>query len=614
MRFGDILGLIEDKDQDALAHMLRFDASLEAGDRLQTGTFYTPLEVAKTMCLEALMSRLVRAGFDDTLVEAFCRLKASPGAALDPIKEAICHLTWCDLACGTGVFLVAYTEWLEEACQVYGWQTDLVTQAIQNWTVNDINAKALELLRAFISQRYGPKVYPKTLHCDALLNLKSNPLISDQLKRGGFDVVIGNPPYLGERGNKDYFRTLRQDDHLNQRYEGKMDLFYFFLYQALDFVALEGVITQVTTSYFVTADGAQKLRDILRKEVDFYHMTLYDHQKLFKDVKQMSFMVYTFAKKNNKDIKVTLRVNHDQKRLPQKALYDDRGLIRLYHSNHKEDITQDMVAFCPNRLGQVVQVNQGLVSGADRVNKRHLALGYQASDLNKPIYVFEAHEIPETNDKSLLKPFIKNGDIHAFHIKKHKRWVLYAKEANIHGDVKWLAHLEPYKRILEKRREVVLKRRDWTDLQWPRDPKCFEKPKIVVPQRSFTNAFAYTDQVLYGSADVYFITHTGDDTQYLKALAAYLNASLVYYWLFHHGKRKGPMLELYATPLEQIPVPTLTPDQVNRLADLYDQACLDASHQTLDLIDDAISLIYGFPETITSHVQAFKKSQIEGNV
>jgi len=45
---------------------------------------------------------------------------------------------------------------------------------------------------------------------------------------GGFDIVIGNPPYLGEKGNKDMFRLVKQG-FLCDYYCSKMDLFYFFL-------------------------------------------------------------------------------------------------------------------------------------------------------------------------------------------------------------------------------------------------------------------------------------------------------------------------------------------------------------------------------------------------
>ena len=40
----------------------------------------------------------------------------------------------------------------------------------------------------------------------------------------------------------------------------------------------------------------------------------------------------------------------------------------------------------------------------------------------------------------------------------------------------------------------------------------------------------------------------------LYAITAVLNSKLIFYWLFHKGKRKGDTLELYNTPLSEIPI------------------------------------------------------------
>jgi hypothetical protein len=53
-------------------------------------------------------------------------------------------------------------------------------------------------------------------------------------RNGGFDVVIANPPYLGEKGHKDVFRQLAVSRLGKRFYTGKMDLFYFFFHLALD--------------------------------------------------------------------------------------------------------------------------------------------------------------------------------------------------------------------------------------------------------------------------------------------------------------------------------------------------------------------------------------------
>ena len=52
--------------------------------------------------------------------------------------------------------------------------------------------------------------------------------------KGGFDVVIGNPPYIGESGHKEIFRPIAQSTFGRKYYMGKMDYYYFFFHKAID--------------------------------------------------------------------------------------------------------------------------------------------------------------------------------------------------------------------------------------------------------------------------------------------------------------------------------------------------------------------------------------------
>ena len=72
------------------------------------------------------------------------------------------------------------------------------------------------------------------------IQMPSKPFVLWQLyfpkvfrDNGGFDIVIGNPPYVGEKGNKEIFREIAVTS-LGQRFQrGKMDLFYYLFHLGL---------------------------------------------------------------------------------------------------------------------------------------------------------------------------------------------------------------------------------------------------------------------------------------------------------------------------------------------------------------------------------------------
>src|SRR5205814_1140022 len=84
-------------------------------------------------------------------------------------------------------------------------------------------------------------------------------------KQGGFDVIIGNPPYLKELDNKELFQEIKKSN-FGKYYQGKMDFWYFFLHRALDITKEGGIIAFITNSYFLKSAGATKLVDHLNKE------------------------------------------------------------------------------------------------------------------------------------------------------------------------------------------------------------------------------------------------------------------------------------------------------------------------------------------------------------
>ena len=117
-------------------------------------------------------------------------------------------------------------------------------------------------------------------------------------EKGGFDVVIGNPPYVGESGNKDIFRPIAQGN-LGKFYQGKMDLFYFFLHLALELVRKNGKCAFITTNYFLTAFGAKKLRIDLKERSVIRNLINFNELKIFESALGQHNMISIFDKGQN---------------------------------------------------------------------------------------------------------------------------------------------------------------------------------------------------------------------------------------------------------------------------------------------------------------------------
>ena len=157
----------------------------------------------------------------------------------------------------------------------------------------------------------------------------------------------------------------------------------------------------------------------------------------------------------------------------------------------------------------------------------------------------------------------------------------------------------------------AFKRGDYYCVSYPREQDVFEGPKIVVPQRSPRNTFAYNTIPWYASADVYFILKKSSEYD-LKYLLGLLNSQLFYYWLYHKGKRKGQILELYIRPLSEIPIKRISPDEQKPFIKLVDRILAakqrDAEADTSALAQEIDGLVYALYGLTPEEIQIVETS------
>ncbi|MBN1150780.1 Eco57I restriction-modification methylase domain-containing protein [candidate division WOR-3 bacterium] len=415
-------------------------------------------------------------------------------------------------------------------------------------------------------------------------------------EKNGFDIIIGNPPYIGERGNKEVFRTVKKGK-LSAFYSGKMDYFYFFFHLALNVVKEKGIIAFITTDYFPTATGAKKLRFDLKNRAIVRSMTDFNGLKIFNSAQGQHNMITVLEKGKNDEalarVSKTQRKGFATSRILMKildgndseTLYSKIKQKDLYEGNESYIRTGTKVFFGNNekllqrifckieidsvRLDLICNINQGIVTGADKVTKKHIdRFGIKAKK-GEGIYVLSDAEVSGLNldekERGILKPWFKNSSIFRWYTEQLSREkVIYAdkKSDNLNCD-KIKNHLEKYKKILDNSSS------NSPYLHRPRGLD-FEGEKIVVPQRSPKNTFGYNKIPWYASADVYFITEK-DRAFPLKYILAILNSKLYYVWLYSKGKRKGCNLELYQKPLSEIPVKKVSKRDMLRVVSVVEK-------------------------------------------
>lgn len=430
--------------------------------------------------------------------------------------------------------------------------------------------------------------------------------------RDGFDIVIANPPYIGEKGHKDIFDPVNRGN-LKKYYQGQMDLFYFFIHLSLDIGRQDAVLAFITTNYYPTATGARNLRRDLKERTTIKHLISLGELKIFESALGQHNMITILSKSNDRmavaensytkrkgvassEILKRILSGSDEEtsyyQVPQDELYDGTEYyIRLAGnsavSNEPTQSTINKIKQQGTLLSILCNVNVGLYTGADKVSNNYIQKYSLDMNKNEGIFIVTKEEIKALNlnslERSKLCPFYKNSDIYKWSTNQHPNLFLIniSYPANRYIDFKAIPnifrHISRYEKILRNRksndnglRAVIAAGYWWSFTIRQID---FNQPKIVAPQRSLRNTFGYNEVPWYASADVYFITPK-DPSISLKYVLSLLNSKLYYLWLYHRGKRKGETLELYQQPLSEIPIKRIDKDQQKPFVDLVNQILL----------------------------------------
>jgi Eco57I restriction-modification methylase/TaqI-like C-terminal specificity domain len=290
------------------------------GRRKRDGIVYTPDYIAKFIVEKTLgthvedVFRTTMAKFAKGDVTDYTSLKFKKGEeerAWIAYRLALKNLRVVDPACGSGVFLVTAFDYLKaeydrvnkKVSELRGTagQVDIedVDREIlsQNLYGVDVNAESVEITKLSLwlktakkgkeldSLDHNIRVGDSLIEDSNFAYLKHgfswNSAFPEVFAAGGFDVALGNPPYV--RSEK--FKSLKP--HLNGKYDvyhGEANLYAYFFERAKRLLKSGGTVGYISSSTFMKTEWGQVLRDYLLSELLLTKIVDFGIQQVFEDV------------------------------------------------------------------------------------------------------------------------------------------------------------------------------------------------------------------------------------------------------------------------------------------------------------------------------------------
>ena len=497
-------------------------------------------------------------------------------ATLDTYRDWLLQLTICDPACGSGAFLNQALEFLitehayidELKAKVLGGAivfSDIENTILENNIYGvDINEESVEIAKLSLWLRTAQ---PRRKLNDLSSNIKcGNSLIDAKsvagdkafkwedevpavFTKGGFDVVIGNPPYVRAELLGEFLEYFEKKYNV---YHSASDLFAYFYELGFKIIKEDGLVGFISNTFSKTAAG-KTLRSYLTEKANFNIYIDFTEIQIFEGATTYPIIII-FEKSSSKN--------------------DNFTYIKIPKSSQNKVVNIDV----ENKI-QVSQLNLDLNSWS--------FLSFEKSNILAKISYFP--NLKQTFGKcyygiktALNDAFIVNND---WELSKHIRPILEGKEIkkwnvskveqklilfkskwtnkkypNIENEEQKLKllsqefplifdHLNLYAQRAKKRYD---KGDYWWELRNCAYYDLFEKPKIIFPNLQNSNKFCLDKKGVFINAPAVFLPSDN------RALICLLNSKIV--WEFLKSicvVRSGGYIEVKPQYFEQIPVPEL---------------------------------------------------------
>ncbi|MCK4796902.1 MAG: N-6 DNA methylase, partial [Spirochaetes bacterium] len=464
-----------------------------------------------------------------------------------------------------------------------------------------------------------------------IINPPQSPFDKGENK-GGFDVVIGNPPYVKEYTDTEQFHLVKQSN-LKKYYQGKMDLWYMFGCLSIDLLKDGGIHSFIATNNWITSAGASILRNKILNETKIIKFIDFADYKVFNTA-SIQTMIYIFKKvKNDKSYKVNytklLNKNISESELAdwmnkKISLHKDKNTNNFEWfdaSINPKELADKTITFVNNEINKILEkmnnksnykfdnnnVGTGIDVHQDFIIDKHLE---KLKDKNikkgDGIFVISHNEKKSLGlsdlEESIIKPYYTTENLFKYYGDPNNNlWVIYSNievRTNINNYPNIKKHLDKYKNVITSDFKPY-------GLHRAREQKFFEGDKIISLRKTSAPTFTYTTFPCYVS-QTYFIIKPQDIN--LKYLTAFLNSKLVHFWLYYKGKKQGDQLQIDKAPLLEIPLIKIDDKKlIDKFIELVDNmiesnkklhcAKLDSDkkmyQQKIDAIDNQINkLVY----------------------
>jgi hypothetical protein len=564
--------------------------------RKKEGIYYTPEFITDYICRETILPYLSEK--NSTTIH---QLVTEYSENLNDLENKFKSIKIIDPACGSGAFLIKAAEVLleiyhaiQEERKLQGGYTaevkrrkrsstqklatldEQIDKARMNKIIEnnifgvDLSEESVGITKLSLFLKLS--IVEKKLS-DLSQNIKvGNSLVEDRLvdvnafhwkkefpkifENGGFDIVVGNPPYLRVQGLHESHEHITE--YLEKNYKsatGRYDYYVIFAERGVTLLKKDGYFGFIIPHKFTSAQLGRGLRKYLAEKKLIHSFLNFTHNFVFKDS-----AVYTcILKLKNTENKKLLY--HSIEDLGIKSLeslvaaitskdfvaldYDKFSEKSWNFSHGTSSKILDKVKRFPNILEYFEKIPQGIVTGD---NDLFILEPIKEKSSTMILFSKKAGEKIEL-EKEILKPLITGIDVKKyFQITKNRQFIIYPytleKEKQIIFEEDELKskfplafeYLSKFKeQCITKKKKYGTNPKYWFSLHNSRNLFWFEQERIVTAQISLGCNMSIDNRNFLHNEQVYSFLKKKNTIIDNKYFLAILNSKIMWFFMKNTG-------------------------------------------------------------------------------
>jgi adenine-specific DNA-methyltransferase len=390
----------------------------------------------------------------------------------------------------------------------------------------------------------------------------------------GFDIVIGNPPYVRQEAFKDEKASLKP--HYPHSYSGTADLYVYFYERSFQLLKPGGCLSFITSNRWFRSRYGQDLRQYMLTHVALRQIIDFGDEDVFDALAYPTIVVATKREKpvaGDKTSNEVMVLNWDGEK-------DSHQVIDFPNVFAREGFLVPQSALRPGGWQLESPAKRRLL---ERMRKAGRPLGdycggrffYGIKTGFNDAFVIDSERrdaliSEDAKSAEIIKPFLRGRDVKRWEVESQDLWLIFTRRGtDIDQFPAIKRHLRAFREQLEPKPD------NWdssTNGAWPGRKagpydwfnvqdniaywKEFETPKIVYPDIYLHQSFAWDTESYYLANTCYFIPTSE------RWLTGLLNSSAVE-WFYEQvaARIQGGYLRAFSDKVQSIPIPPTTESQ-----------------------------------------------------